>query len=585
MGGHQSGVGNPNQGIAKERMERLKTILRRIDGRGYKAYKGLEGQGFTFPGFTLFADHVQADPFATPSRFRVRVPQNLARFRSDTYINSHRQIALRDFLVRAFAREVQMTPRGRGTGGSGRVFVDPPGKEILERSACQVNRDFVELRFFVGLPAAGRRILGTEAERMLLEALPPVVGSTLYFASLDEAEVRRHVETAEDAEALRAALGDMGLAAIVADDSVLPRRTGVDDRPMTGAVPFRSPEGLKVTVELPNRGSVTGMGIPRGVTLIVGGGFHGKSTLLRALERGVYNHVPGDGRELVVADPTAVKVRAEDGRSVAGLDISPFIGSLPGGVLTRQFVTQNSSGSTSQAANTAEALEAGSRLLLLDEDTSATNFMLRDRRMQALVHKRNEPITPFVDQVQRLFRDLDVSTVLVMGGSGDYFDVADTVIAMEEFVPREVTQEARDIARRHPTGRAPEGAEHLGPIHGRIPLRESIDPRKGRRDVSVRVRGTRTLLFGEEEIDLSRVEQLVEEGQVKAIGHAIAYMRSHLVEGDTPVEGLLGQMERDLAQKGLDGICTVRYPTDLAGFRMQELAAALNRLRTLRVRS
>lgn len=565
-------------------MKRLREILHRIDHRGYKAYQDLERQRFQFPGFELVVDHIQGDPFAAPSRFHVRVLQEVAAFPPQSFSNRSREVALRDFLVRAFAREARYVSERRGSGKSGQLFVDAPGQEILERSACQVNKDYVELRFFVGLPAAGRRILGGEAEGMLVQVLPVIVEAALYFRNLDHKALWGHLEASEDADALRASLETLGLVAFVADDSVLPRRSGVDDRPLAQAVLFRSPERLRVTVEASNRGAVTGMGIPQGVTLIVGGGFHGKSTLLRALERGVYNHVPGDGRELAVADPTAFKVRAEDGRSVVGVDISPFIDRLPGGVETRWFTTENASGSTSQAANIAEALEAESRLLLVDEDTSATNFMIRDRRMQALVEKRHEPITPFVDQVRRLYQDYGVSTVLVMGGSGDYFDVADTVIAMVEYVPQEVAEEARAIAQKYPTDRVSEGGDHFGPIPERIPLSESLDPRKGRREVHLKARGTRSLLFGRDEIDLSHVEQIVEDGQVKAIGCAMAYARQRYMDGGTPLREILGRVQRDVQQEGLDGISPITYPPDLVGFRAQELAAAVNRLRTLRVK-
>jgi len=565
-------------------MKRLEEILRRINGRGYKAYQDLQRQRFQFPGFTLMVDHVQGDPFAAPSRFRVRVAQEIAGFPAETFSSRSREVALRDLLVRTFAHEARRVSERRGSGKSGQLFVDLPGQEILERSACQVGEEHVELRFFVGLPAAGRRILGREAEEMLVEGLPAIVEGALHFGNLDRKAVERHVQTGEDTDALRASLDGLGLVAFIGDGSVLPRRSGVDDRPLSDAVPFRSPERLRVSVELPNRGGVTGMGIPRGITLIVGGGFHGKSTLLRAVERGVYNHIPGDGRELVVADATAMKVRAEDGRSVVGVDISPFIGRLPGGVDTSWFTTENASGSTSQGANIAEALEAGSHVVLVDEDTSATNFMIRDRRMQALIDKRHEPITPFVDRVRKLYCDHGVSTVLVMGGSGDYFDVADSVIAMVEYVPEEVGDEARAIAQRYATDRVAEGGEHFGAVPRRIPLPESLDPRKGRREVHLKARGTRTLLFGHDEIDLSHVEQIVEDGQVRAIGYAIAYARRRYMDGTRSLDDILAVVHLDLEKSGLDGISPVPYPGDLVAFRRQELAAAINRLRTLRVK-
>ena len=564
-------------------MRRLQDTLRRIDGRGYKAYKDLERQTFTFSDFTLHVDHVQADPFATASRFHVRIPQDVAGFPDSTYSNRSRSVALRDYLVRAFHRALSKVSERRGSGASGRVFVDPPGQEVLERSACEVDDRLVEARFFVGLPAAGRRVLGREAEDMLVDALPQAVQAALHFPNLNEQNLRRYIHTCEDADDLRRRLVAFGLVAFVADGSILPRRSGVDQGPLEGAVQFESPESLRLEVELPNRGKITGMGIRDGVTLIVGGGFHGKSTVLHSLERGVYNHVPGDGRELVVTDPTAVKVRAEDGRSVAGVDISSFIGSLPGGVETRHFTTANASGSTSQAANIAEALEAGSKLLLVDEDTSATNFMIRDRRMQALVEKRNEPITPFLDQVRNLYTEHGVSSVLVMGGSGDYFDVADTVISMVEYLPCEVTEEARSIANRFDTGRLSESTGTFGAIRDRIPEPRSIDPSKGRRDTYLRSRGTRTLLIGQNEIDLSYVEQLVEDGQVKAIGNAIAYALRKYIDGKASLADVLRLVEQDVHEKGLDVLAGLSYPGDLVYFRPQELASALNRLRTLTV--
>ena len=368
------------------------------------------------------------------------------------------------------------------------------------------------------------------------------------------------------------------------DGSNLPRLSGIDDKPLKSGIPFCAPESLRVEVALPNKGTIRGMGIPKGVTLIVGGGFHGKSTLLRAIERGVYNHIPGDGREFVVTDPTAAKIRAEDGRNVVGVDISPFIGLLPGGHDTHFFITDNASGSTSQAANILEALEAESKLILLDEDTSATNFMIRDKRMQTLIEKVHEPITPFVDKVRQLYKDYDVSTILVMGGSGDYFEVVDTVIAMAEYVPRDVTGEAKEISDKYPTGRIGEGDADFGTLPERIPLPEGFDSRKGRSEINLRAQGLKTLLFGREEIDLSCVEQLTEDGQVKAIGYAMFYAKERYMYGNAKVIDVIKKVEKEIEQKGLDSISTIPFATDLVRFRPQELASAINRLRSLKIK-
>ncbi|RMH11772.1 MAG: ATPase, partial [Gemmatimonadetes bacterium] len=393
-----------------------------------------------------------------------------------------------------------------------------------------------------------------------------------------------HALVNEDAEALRAQLRPAGLVAFVADGAMLARRSGVDDRPLEGAeaVPFRAPDALRVTLEAPNAGPVTGMGVREGVTLIVGGGYHGKSTLLRALERGVYNHRPGDGREFVVTVPDAVKVRAEDGRAVGGVDISPFIGTLPGGRDTRAFTTPNASGSTSQAAAILEAVEVGATLLLVDEDTAATNFMIRDRRMQELVPAAAEPITPFVDRVRELYERWGVSSVLVIGGSGDYLDVADTVVGMRDYRAADLTAEARRVASRVPTGRRPEAPAPLAGRPARVVEPGSLDPRRGRRERSVKARGTHTVSVGVETIDLSAVEQLVHPAQAEALAHAL--LRLHgLVDGRRTVAELLGHVERTLSEEGLDAL-DARRTGGLAGFRRFELAAALNRARKLRAR-
>ena len=402
------------------------------------------------------------------------------------------------------------------------------------------------------------------------------------YSSLDSQKIQKHVETAEDADWLRQQLPKHGLVAFIANGAILPRRSGVDARPLLEeAIPWQTPDSLSVQFTCPNRGVIEGTGIPVGITLIVGGGYHGKSTLLRAIELGVYNQIPGDGRELVVTDPAAVKIRAEDGRSIAGVDISPFINHLPQNRSTSHFSTANASGSTSQAANIIEALEAGAKVLLVDEDTAATNFMIRDRRMQQLIAKDKEPITPFIDKVRQLYQDYGVSTVLVMGGSGDYFDVADTVIAMENFQPDNVTESAKAIAQQYATERASEGGQQFGSITPRVPLSESIDPSRGRRAVKLKVRDVDEIAFGTQEIDLAAVEQIVDAGQLRAIAAAIVYAKHYL---DRPLSAILDRVMADIDAQGLDVLSA--FPQgDLAQFRRFELAAALNRLRGLQVQS
>lgn len=349
-----------------------------------------------------------------------------------------------------------------------------------------------------------------------------------------------------------------------------------------GVIEFVSPDTLRVEFDVPNAGRVFGMGVPDGVTLIVGGGYHGKSTLLSAIELGVYDHAPGDGRDRVVTVADAVKIRAEDGRSVRGVDISPFISNLPFGRDTEAFTTDDASGSTSQAANIAEALEYGTSLILIDEDTSATNFMIRDHRMQELIAKDKEPITPFIDKVRQMHDELGVSAIIVVGGVGDYFDVADTVVAMDSYRPLDVTDRARAIAARHAAERRPEGGETFGNVTRRAPIAESLDPSRGRRPEKVDAKGLSTILFGRTRLDLSACEQLVSVAQTRAIGDALVLAAKRFMDGRRSVPEVLDLIELELSRRGLDALSPVRSG-GYARPRRQELAQALNRLRTLRV--
>jgi predicted ABC-class ATPase len=318
------------------------------------------------------------------------------------------------------------------------------------------------------------------------------------------------------------------------------------------------------------------MGIPEGVTLITGGGFHGKTTLLEAIQRGVYPHVPGDGREWVVSRFGAVKVRSEDGRAVTGVDIRPFIDNLPGGKSTASFSTQDASGSTSLAAAILESIEADAEALLLDEDTCSTNLLVRDARMRAMV--RRETITPLVDRVRESYEVLRVSTLLVVGGSGDYLDEADTVILMEDYLPRDATEEARRAAQQQSTGRVKAIPSKPLRVTTRAPLPESFDPRKGHRE-QVKTRGLRELVFGEEVIDLSALEQLVDDSQARAIGAMLKGLGA-LARPNVPLSDLL----RDLFVKvEADGLYALEHSPELAMPRPFEVAAAINRLRGLKV--
>jgi predicted ABC-class ATPase len=561
----------------------LRGRLQKIDGKDYGAYQSLKGE-YAYPDFELIIAQIPKDPYAPPHTgiYRVRVSHAYLDIPTRMFDTKTTAIAYRDFLARMFSHAAnRISERGRGTGHSGLISLDTPAQAVLDRSAAVLNAEGVEVRFFMGLPSNGREIDARVADSMLLEELPAIVRRA--FGTLNTDAVRRHIEAAEDAECLRAKLGNMGLVAFIADGSILPRRSGTSDEPLDtkDAVVFRSPKRLRVSVALPHAGRVTGLGIPRGVTLIVGGGYHGKSTLLHVIETGIYNHIPGDGRELCAADPLAVKIRAYSGRHVASVDISGFVDNLPFQKDTTRFYTSNASGSTSQAASIVEALEMGARVLLMDEDTCAANFMIRDRKMQDLVKKEDEPITPFIDRVRELYEEKGVSSILVFGGLGDYFEVADTVIQMVGYEPYDATTAAKRIARESPAKRRREHVASPKPVGERLVHTESIDPLNEYGKTSVYATETDRIHFGTTTIDLTDMEQIVELSQTKAIAQAILYLGNRY-PAPVPMKELIDRCMRVVEEKGLDGLSET-ISGHLAQVRGYDIACALNRLRTMKI--
>jgi predicted ABC-class ATPase len=560
-------------------MEKLEKRLNRIDGRGYKSYKDIKDV-YQFTNYELHVDHVQGDPYAAPSRISVRVPSTVAAFDNTLWSNDIRRTALEDYIGRCVGRAIEKFVRGdRGLGKSGEIAIEHGRQQVLVRNAVLVTANYVEARLTLGLPARGRTVLARQAYEMFFDELPRVVDSGLLAGNLSHQEMYNHVNSVEDQQALRHWLDDNDLVAFIANESHLPRASGIDDRPLKkDVVKLVTPDSLSHTVNLPNSGAVTGMGIPRGVTLIVGGGFHGKSTLLHALEFGVYNHIPGDGRERVVSNETAVKIRAEDGRVINHVDISSFIDNLPLNRDTKRFSTENASGSTSQAANIMEALHCGARVLLIDEDTSATNFMIRDERMQALVAREKEPITPFLHRIRELYKRHGVSTVIVMGGTGDYFEVSDTVIMMDNYQPHDVTAQAKELAG---TARLPQQIRDLDLFHTsdtRTVDCGLLNAARGKRESKIDARGIRSLIYGIHEIDLSRVEQLVDVAQTRAIGLFLLYYAKRYCHTGAPLVDGINKTMMDVQRDGLDLLSPYKVG-NLALPRLYEIVAAINRVR------
>ena len=563
--------------------DELRALLGRIDRKSYPAYKETKGI-YRFSNYVLSIDHVQGDPFAAPSKLSIHMEGKTAGFPRELYSRPCQRVALQDALIRRFAREAaRYAFQVKGSGKSGLISISHCGPEVLERTACSMTPENGNIRLCleVGFPANGRTVCARELEKILFDFLPECVEASLRYASWNGKNLQAIADLAEDQQFIRLQLSKLGLCAFVADGSILPRVSGVSSRPMQDSVPFCAPETMAVTLELPHRGRVRGMGIPKGVTLIVGGGYHGKSTLLKALELGVYNHIAGDGREYVITDASAVKIRAEDGRSIQGTDISMFINNLPNHIDTTCFTSADASGSTSQAANVIESMEAGSRLLLMDEDTSATNFMVRDALMQRVIHREMEPITPWIDRVRELYIQYGISTILVAGSSGAYFHVADHIIQMEQYMPREITELAKQAAQAFPLPGATL-APAAPPLFDRRPRRAAR--LHGGERVKLRILGRDTISLDQETIDLRLVEQLCDSEQTAALGYCMLYAQQHLIDGKKTLREVIDELETLMDRHGVEALCENRSGIPfLARPRRQEIFSCFNRYRKLQL--
>lgn len=556
----------------------LKRELEKIDGRGYKTYKTLEGQ-YSFEDYILSIDHVQGDPFASPSRIRVIVNNN-NNFPKNLFDEKYKKITICDFLTRLFSKNIyKYGEKVFGSGKSGLIEISKCSQQVIERTSIIINNEKIDTRFYVGFPARGRSVLSKELEKILFNIIPNIVKNTLIYNNINIKALNDKLKLLEDQEFIRKQLKDKKLIAFIANNSILPRESGISQKPLKDGKKFISPKELEVEFNTPNRGLIKGMGIPEGITLIVGGGYHGKSTLLKALELGVYNHIEGDGREFVITDNTALKVRAEDGRAITKTDISLFINNLPNGKDTKKFYTENASGSTSQAANIIEGIESGTKLFLIDEDTSATNFMIRDSVMQQLVSKDKEPITPFIDVARSLYKQKGISTILVAGSSGDFFDIADLVIQMDNYEPYEVTKKAKALSR---------GITNVNENlkvdidFNRVILKGTIE--SSPKGVKVKTLGKDGISINKENIDLRAVEQIVDNEQLNTIGAIMKYTENKLMGKNLTLAQIADNITEEL-KNNLIGIENIKggYGS-FAIVRKQEIMCAYNRYRKIKIR-
>jgi len=579
-------------------LDKLRSLLISIADLPFHNSQKLLGC-YRFPRFTLSFIKIQGSPGANPASIAsVKIARQASKIPGEFLQTAECKLALADFLLRRFRQSIdRFALQNRGKDGSGSFNTIALSQKMLNRDSVLFDGDAIELRFIISLPAQGQGggvFDAGQAWIMLNQELTAIVDATFFYRHYDQ-QTRTLLDRFVDVQRTRAEIIQFmrqhGLVAFIADDAKLPRHSGVDDRPATdeSVKTFQSPASLRITIPLPDGRSITGMGLKQGITCITGGGYHGKSTLMQAILAGVYAHIPGDGREYTVTRNDAFFIRAEDGRSIRDVDISPFIGDLPNGLKTDRFSSDNASGSTSQAANIVEAIESGSRLLLFDEDTCATNFLVRDELIKQILDATQEPIKPLYSTVRSLWQKQRVSMIFVVGGLGYFLQKADTCLLMDNYRCRDITAKVR--AKLGPI--ADEDTPIADVSKSRRLAADNFDPaytnQRLNKTLPKRIKNLRNaprqLEYGMDLVNLDAVAQIAEAPQVLTIGYCLLALRKQLKQaGDKPetIRFWIDWLESQISQYGLD-VLKPDYPGMLSMPRKYELAAAINRIRSLRI--
>jgi predicted ABC-class ATPase len=574
---------------APQPIHELFALLGALDGQPFDGYQQLSGRTFEHEHFHIRFVHIQGSPGAFPASVcQLFLPSSDLGLAGRRCSTTPRKVATADYLLRAFASSAAIHARqNRGSQGSGSFQPLPMPPQVLRRNVVAFNEGSARIAFHVSLPGSrNNRILSRQAQHMFATEMNAIVCG-LRKASADEERLKEHCDVVEDMLVIQERLADFGLVAFVGDGAILPRRSSASQAPLKkGAVAFYAPDNMAVEMDFPNAGRVRGLGIRQGVSVLVGGGYHGKSTLLDALAKGVYPHIPGDGREQVITHPDAAVVCAEEGRSVSGLDITGFIDRLPGDIHASHFWTQNASGSTSEAAAIIEAVLAGAKFLLVDEDSSAINFLVKDPDMRTLIPE--DPITPLVDRIRDLHRRYGVSTLVAMGASAGYLGVADQVIAIRNYLPVSVSGRLNKLSPPQPET----PADLLKLSDNRRLLPGNFNPayraRRLDKTVPVRIKPLRlrekVLEYGNEALDLTTLAGLVDPHQVVAVGYALLLARDEIRQSRISPSDLAARLVRRIEEEGLGVLnSAVDSPVFLAYPRRLELAGAINRIRNLKV--
>lgn len=578
-------------------MHNLNKLVASIADQPFQAIHKLH-DSYHFPLFEFSFIKMQGSPGANPASIaEVKIALRDSEIPEEFLQSAECKLAVADFLIRRFRHGIdRFAQQNRGKEGSGSFNTIALSQKMLNRDSVLFDDAAIYLRFIISLPAKGQGGVfdAEQAWIMLSQELVVIVDAVFFYQHYDEQTrmlLAQFVAVQKTRAAIIQFMQQHGVVAFIANDAVLPRRSGVDDRlSMCESVKtFQSPVSLQIKIPLSDGSSITGMGIKEGITCITGGGYHGKSTLMQAILAGVYAHIPGDGREYVVTREDAFFIRAEEGRSIRNVDISPFISDLPNGLKTSHFSSDNASGSTSQAANIVEAVESGSRLLLFDEDTCATNFLVRDELIKKILDSSLEPIKPLYSTVRSLWKKHHVSMIFVVGGLGYFLQKADTCLLMENYRCHDITAKVRDrlgaiaeedvaisdfaISRRL-------AVDNFDPAYKNQRLNKMMPKRiKNLRNA------TRQLEYGMDLINLEAVAQVAEAPQVLTIGYCLLALRNKMNRSDGKSETIrfwIDWLYGEIAEHGLS-VLQPDYPGTLSMPRKYELAAAINRIRSLRI--
>jgi predicted ABC-class ATPase len=553
-------------------------IIEGIDGRSREEFAKLVGD-FDFSRYVVKIGRLRPDGRSFP--LSVRVPQIIAGFPEEIFETPIRRMALEDYLIRNLATAIEEISSFDEEGVAYRnIEIATPGQKILPRTSMLVSDEYIETHLAVRLPLRDELIDGEKLEDIFFEELQELVVSTLIYCNLDYDELSSFLDIMEDAGRIRQLLASQGLISFVGEGSLLKREPFTDDVDLFQA-PLMIDEKLKTSIDVPNAGTVSGLGIKDGITLIIGDEYSGRCDLIAAISAGIYNHVPGDGREFVASMPDTVYISEEPGRSVQKVDISPFVISEDEGFA--EFSSDAADGFESEAAALVENIEVGARILLFDESTSSPAFLAGDERIGGLISGGDPRTVPLAARARQLTEE--IGAALVVAGNRNisaFIPVADTILLIEDYTVSDITEQAKALGIAEiKVEESTRGFQELAD-RKRWVVPSSIDPSLGKEDAHIVAYEKQLLEFGRNLIDLSVIEQLADSDQTRTIGQVLYYLKLRYLGESNSLNSLLDYVDRDLSTEGL-ACLSPEFRSDLARPRRYEIAAALNRLPSFRV--